>query len=46
MYRKGAAEKNRNVTRDISQNTLPFRNNVKFKTGDMAPAKEDGGGVG
>lgn len=30
----------------ISQNTLPFRDNVKFKTGDAAPAKEDGRGSG
>lgn len=43
MYRKGAVEKNRNVTRDISENTLPFRDNVKLKMGEAASAKEDAG---
>lgn len=43
VYRKGAVEKNRNVTRDISQDTLPLRDNVKLKTGEVASAKEDVG---
>lgn len=40
-YRKGAVEKTRNVTKDVSQNMLPFRDNVKFKAEEQVPAKED-----
>ena len=44
MCRKGALEESRNVTRDISQNTLCFRDKVKFQAGEAALATEDGGG--
>lgn len=42
-FRKGAGETSGNVTRDISQNTLPFRDNVKFQAGEAVPAKEEVG---